>query len=209
MTYQQHVLDDHLESYVMCRLQEEETEVLEDHLLFCASCQQRLTETQQRIAATRIAAKRVREELSRPEPKGSLGSFISNLIQARPVWAMAATAALAVVLLAPRLLQHPPSAAYQEVSLTAMRGGEAAFDAEHGRPLRLQLDVRDLAISSDIQVTVVSAEGVLVWSSSRIDRPNEQSLVVRLDSSLRAGQYWVRVVRTPDQILREYSLRLR
>jgi hypothetical protein len=209
MTYQQHVLDDHLESYVMCRLQEEETEVLEDHLLFCASCQQRLTETQQRIAATRIAAKRVREETSRPEPRGSLGNFFSNLIQVRPVWAMAATAALAVVLVAPRLQQQPPSAAYQEVSLTAMRGGEAAFDAEHGRPLRLHLDIRDLAVPTGIQVTVVSAEGVLVWSSSRIDRPNEESLVVRLDSSLRAGQYWVRVVRTPDQILREYSLRLR
>lgn len=208
MTYQQHVLDEHLEAYVMRQLQEEETEVLEDHLLLCSHCQQRFSETQQRIVAMRTAAKKLRGEEKRSSPRPSaLGQFFSSLVVSRPVWAAAAAMAVTMIVVAPRLQQSPVS--FDDVNLTVMRGGEAAFDAEHGRRLRLHLDVRDLEVSADLQVAIVSAEGKPVWSSTRIDRPTTDSLVVNIDRTLDAGQHWVRVVRPPDQILREYSLRLR
>jgi len=208
MTYQQHVLDEHLEAYVMRQLQEEETDVLEDHLMLCQQCQHRLTETEQRILAMRTAAGKIRQEEKRSSRQsGAVARFFSSLILPRPVWAAAAAMAVAMIVITPRLQQSPVS--FDDVNLTVMRGGEAAFDAEHGRRLRLHLDVRDLEVSADLQVTIVSAEGSLVWSSTRIDRPNTDSLVVSIDRSFDAGQHWVRVVRPPDQILREYSLRLR
>lgn len=207
MTYQQHVLDEHLEAYVLRQLQEEETEVLEDHLLFCHNCQQRFTETQQRIQATRTAASRIREEEERSSFRRPLARFFSSLVVSRPAWAAVAAVAVALVVFTPRLQQS--SLSYEDVSLTVMRGEEAAFDADHGRRLRLRLDVRDLEVSAIGQITIVSAEGAPVWTSSRIDRPTADSLVVSIDRKLDAGQHWVRVLGSPDQILREYSLRLR
>ena len=206
MTYQQHVLDENLEAYVLRQLQEEETEVLEDHLLLCHNCQQRLTETQQRIQATRTAARRIREEEERSSFRRPLARFFSSLVVSRPAWAAVAAMAVALVVFTPRVQQSTLS--YEEVNLTVMRGEEAAFDADHGRRLRLHLDVRDLEVSAIARIAIVSAEGVPVWGS-RIARPTGDALVVSIDRHLDAGQHWVRVLSPSDQILREYSLRLR
>ncbi len=207
MTYQQHVLDEHLEAYVLRRLQEEETGILEDHLLLCQNCQRRLTETQQRIQAIRMAARGIREREERPGLRQSpVARFFSSLIVSRPAWAAAAAVAVALVVFTPRL-RHS-SLPYQEVNLTVMRGEEPAFDADHGRRLRLHLDVRDLEVSAINRMTIVSAQGSPVWES-RMDRPTGDSVAVSIDRKLDAGQYWVRVLGPPDRILREYSLRLR
>jgi hypothetical protein len=51
-----HASDDDLERYAMRTLLEAELEPLEEHLLICAECRERLDETETYVAAMRAAA---------------------------------------------------------------------------------------------------------------------------------------------------------
>jgi hypothetical protein len=53
----QHILEDSLEQYAMGAFPEPEAGPLEEHLLMCATCQERLQATDDYVAAMRAAAK--------------------------------------------------------------------------------------------------------------------------------------------------------
>ena len=55
----EHISEDALERYAMRTLPEPELAVLEEHLLICAECRQRLQATEQYVAAMREAAARM------------------------------------------------------------------------------------------------------------------------------------------------------
>jgi anti-sigma factor RsiW len=57
----QHLIDDSLEQYVLLTLPESDLQAVEEHLLTCAKCRRRLQETEEYIAAMRLAAARLRE----------------------------------------------------------------------------------------------------------------------------------------------------
>lgn len=57
-----HVSDDWLEQYAMRTLPESEATTLEEHLLVCPACQDRLKATDEYIAAMRAAAKKLEQE---------------------------------------------------------------------------------------------------------------------------------------------------
>ena len=57
----QHVSEDDLEHYAMRTMQTPESDGLEDHLLVCSACRDRLTATDGYVAAMRSAAAKIRE----------------------------------------------------------------------------------------------------------------------------------------------------
>ena len=61
-----HLAEDTLEMYSMGRLSETETEHVEEHLLICTVCQDRLTETDQFVHAIRSAARELEKEPAGP-----------------------------------------------------------------------------------------------------------------------------------------------
>jgi hypothetical protein len=56
----QHAADDTLERYAMWTLPGPEVESLEEHLLICAGCRDRLKDTDEYVAAVKAAAVRIR-----------------------------------------------------------------------------------------------------------------------------------------------------
>jgi anti-sigma factor RsiW len=58
----QHVSEDDLERYAMRTLPAPEVETLEEHLLNCSACRDRLTEADEYVAAMRSAAAKIRKE---------------------------------------------------------------------------------------------------------------------------------------------------
>jgi hypothetical protein len=61
-----HVSDAHLELYAMNALAEMDMQRVEEHLLVCAECRERLNSTDEYVDAMRAATKEAREEESRP-----------------------------------------------------------------------------------------------------------------------------------------------
>jgi anti-sigma factor RsiW len=56
----EHVTDDTLERYAMRFLPAPESDRLEEHLLICSACRDRLTATEEYVAAMRSAAAKIR-----------------------------------------------------------------------------------------------------------------------------------------------------
>lgn len=56
-----HVAEDDLENYVMRTLPESACAALEEHLLMCSDCRDRLEPTDEYVAAMKAAAAKIRE----------------------------------------------------------------------------------------------------------------------------------------------------
>jgi uncharacterized CHY-type Zn-finger protein len=57
----EHAADDTLERYAMRTLPAPEVESLEEHLLICGGCRDRLTAADEYVSATRAAAAKIRQ----------------------------------------------------------------------------------------------------------------------------------------------------
>ena len=208
--FTQHPDEDQWERYALGMLPEDQIAEMEEHLLVCPDCQDRLAEADAYIYAVREAVR----NLQRKPPSGW------RLVRARlerwmevPVvsWGVAAAAVLVLLLLVPRLVLPPRgdvSAALTVMLHAARSSGEDLFArAPAGRALWLQWDPRGLPPESCCQVEVVDAEGRLV-AERRLNHPAESGLLLH---SLRPGAYWVRLyVREPDkELVREFGLRVR
>jgi anti-sigma factor RsiW len=210
--YQEHVLEETLEAYAMGRLPEQELDRVDEHLLTCERCRTLLTETDERVRVMKIAAHRLRtEELSFRKREQPWWERVAGPVSKRPAWALGTIAVLGAILLLPGLRTQEEPALYRDVSLTAMRGGEAAVPAAGEVRLRLQLDLGGIAETGPFAVRVVAAAGEEAWRSEPIAvaSADRSKLEVPLGRTLGAGQYWVRLYRagTADgEILREYPL---
>jgi anti-sigma factor RsiW len=60
----EHISEDDLERYAMRSLPARDSERLEEHLLICHQCQDRLRETDAYVAAMKAAAGKIRQEES-------------------------------------------------------------------------------------------------------------------------------------------------
>ena len=57
-----HISEDALEQYAMQTHPESACETLEEHLLVCSECQERLDQTERYVTAMRLAAQKIRRE---------------------------------------------------------------------------------------------------------------------------------------------------
>jgi hypothetical protein len=196
----QHILDDKLELYSMGRIPEEELDQLEDHLLVCAHCQDRLAEAQEYTRIMKTATARLERQ---PSPQAV--PFWQKLFASpHPVWAAAVAMALALVFILPFRDEAP-----EVVQLAAMRGEETnVARAAAERPLELRLAAETVPAATSYIIEIVRNSGETVWQG-QATRP-DGIIFVSVPEKLDRGRYWVRIYDSPSkaELLREYALEL-
>ena len=198
-----HVGEERLEAYAMGTLAEDEVAVVEEHLLFCATCQDRLEELDGYTQAMRGAAKRIREEeVVAPATPGAWGRVREWFHTPAPIWA-GALAMLAVILMIGLRLQVQPPGSPVEVELHAIRGASAGT-ALAGHALRLRLDNRGVAEDAAWRVEIVDEEGTRVWIGT--GSWTDSAVLASVDRSFTAGTYFVRLLKEGEDPVREYHL---
>ena len=181
-----HVDETTLERYVIGALSGEATAGVEQHLLVCETCRQRVTETEDYVRAMRSAT----ETLPGAAEEGARRRRFRWLV---PVFVCAALAVFAIVRLVPR---NNPSPAV--VALAALRGNETA-QAPAGRQLQLQPDLLGLAASPRYRLDLVTATGAVAWKCD-FQPPSTVA------PGQAAGDYFVRISLPDGTLLREYAL---
>jgi hypothetical protein len=190
---QRHMDAEDLERYSMGNTSVEESGSIEEHLLTCEDCRDRLRETDDYLLAMRTSSARLRwDEESTHRRQWKF-----------PAWfpALAAAACLLLVVFALRLGRPPgPLVA---VSLTAVRGNEVASSAPAGRELMLHPDLTGLTAASSYRLEIVDQTG----------RPVRRVSLARAQNGIRipglgAGLYFVRVYLPAGELLREYGLQI-
>jgi hypothetical protein len=194
-----HIEDEVLERYSIGSLPEELAAEVEEHLLLCLMCQNRLLETDRFLMLLREAATRLSAQPSTERERWS--SFRCGS------WAVAAGFLLAVLILLPPhhlLPQHhhdTPSPAV--VWMQSLRGQDAATHVVFGEPSLL---VFDLTVTAEPHyvVQIVDRVGNEVLRNRATIRTGRICLLV---NSIRHGSYWVRVYREANsELVAEYGL---
>ncbi len=199
-----HPSEETLELYVMARLPETDEARVEEHLLVCEECRDRVQEAEDYVQAMQTAlAELENQPAERPfRRRGPFGL-------PRLAWAgsLAAAAALAVVLILPK---GPGGAEPVQLKLTALRGETAltAPVAPEGRALKLRLDAEGLEAPAPYEVRVVDAGGRERFAA--VAKPVNGALAFDLPGGLPAGRYWVRIFEPgrPEVPLREFGFRV-
>lgn len=180
-----HLTDEALEVYSMGRMQSEsQLEVLEEHLILCAYCQNRLDKMDQFVTAAADGAKTVAAE---PEQKMS------------KVVPMGIAAGVAAVFFLPGVLREmaPPVA----VNLVAVRN-EVKATAPVDRKLELKPDLTGLT-ATGISWEVAAADGSVRGSGDLAANGGKIQM-----PGLGRGRYWVRL-KAGGAVVREFSLSVR
>jgi hypothetical protein len=190
----QHMDVEDLERYSMGASSTEEAAPIEEHLLICEDCRDRLRETDEYLVGIRRASIRWRRD--ERVDKRRLWIF--------PGWfpALAAVACgLLLVLVTLRLGRSPGPVA---VSLATLRSNGAGGIAPAGRELNLHPDLTGLVDRASYRLEIVDQAG----------RPVRQGTLARAQNGIKVqglgpGLYFVRVYLPAGELLREYGLQIR
>lgn len=163
---------------------------MEEHLLLCAWCQDRLDnlEPQARLMRAALAAASVREE--------GRGWFTWLRPQ---LWSVAAGIAVAVVCAFLFIHSKPAVAPLALLQLSAIRGDIPAT----GIASETDLSLTDAPPQSNLRVEVVNETGTVVWSSP------VTGTSVKVVTQLSPGTYFVRLYDNSGALLHEYGFRVR
>jgi len=168
--------------------------LVEEHLLTCEACQDRLRETDSYVPAVRSASAQWRRD--QRTVKGRAWRW--------PAWypALAAVACclLLMVIALRRVRSQPPAVA---VSLGALRGTGVGSSAPADRDLVLHPDLAGLSENPSYRLEVVDQTG----------RPVREGTLLRAQNGIKvpglgAGLYFVRVYLPAGELLREYGLQI-
>jgi hypothetical protein len=209
----EHPSDDLIERYSLGMVQEDELGPLEEHLLICGVCQDRVAESDDYVAAMRrAAAKLKREQESRTKLVGSGLGFLTLFGSFRLKWVLAGVVLVFVAggIVMSHYWVHNRLPAPVAILLEAKRGlDDTATRAPSGKSLVLEIDTTQLAGRLAYVVEVVDSGGHLTWKSSV--RPQNTRLRLGPLPSLRKGRYWVRLygLEPSKELLREYGLEVR
>ncbi len=203
-----HPSEDVLEEYVFGRLDEISSARLEEHLLWCESCQGALQETEGYVRSM----KAVLAEPA-PVPATSTGAvdWLKSLLP-RPqnlAWAGALAAAFVVILVfRSSVFERFPnrSVSAAPVALSSFRGGAVISHAPARRPLELYIDLADVSTPCECRVEVVNGTGTPQWTGAGSVASGK--LIAQVPEGFAAGQYWVRLYSSDSVLVREFGLRL-
>lgn len=195
-----HIDDEKLELYALGRMSEADAAAVEEHLLVCRVCQDRLTETDEYTSVMREAL----SELPAARARRSWFQRLWPLPKALWVPAAAAAAIAAIVLSVPD--QRTPS---QTVTLVARRAPDQPAAANAGEPLVLQLERGTLGAGRPYRIEIANASGTVVWYGVVTWKAGLPS--VHVPRPLGPGTYWVRLydIEPGGEQLREYGLLVR
>lgn len=200
-----HPTEDLLEEYSFGRVLEPALAPLEEHLLDCALCQERLLAVDEYNALMKAGATAMKQE---GEVSSARGLVFAGMPGSHVLLAAAVMVVLAGVTLSWRAQPAPAAASSMAVvKLTALRGGDGdgVAHAAFGRPLDLTVDRTDLPGDLAYRLEVVSSTGHPLWSGAAL--MSAQSLSARVMTQLAPGAYWVRLY-SGSQLRREFGLRV-
>lgn len=198
--FHRHISENALERYSLGTLAEMEVPPLEEHLLICPSCQDRLAQMDSFVRATQRAARKLRAE----SPRGWR--------IAAPAWAAGLVVAAIVVFWVVRsgVLRQAAGSPAVAVFLQSARGPEdlGIQHAPAGRPLRLSWDASEWPSLPSYRVRVVNSSGRLLLETVAASRQGRPSILLR--EALPRGRYWIRLYGPSSQgeLLREFGLEL-
>ena len=216
----QNCLTDHeLEEYLFSRLSGVTREVIEEHLLVCERCQDRVEAEEAYVGAIQQAAKQLEAEdftramsggaeVKPPGWRESVSAGFAVFFGSRMMLAAAGVVVVvvAVVLYSP-LMRRGPTETAVELSLARGAGDEGA-SAPAGNWLKLSADVSELPALAQWQVDVVSATGQLEQSATVVAVGGRLRWQVK--DGLAAGRHWVRLRDPRDgSLVREFGLAVR
>jgi hypothetical protein len=192
-----HIQEDVLDRYAMGTLEEESIAVVEEHMLECPLCQNRLAGADEFLTNFRAAATQLQLDRSAAQP-------VRIWAHARVLWAGAAAA---VVLLAVLISREPDAVRFAPptVVMQSLRGPEAGAHVDARRPFLLAFDITQPSTPVAYEIVIVNAGG------NEILRTGAQVRSGRLTASINKlprGSYWVRVFRKQDtrDLIAEYGL---
>ncbi len=178
MAENRHLTEEEVERYSLGESVEPELASVEEHLLVCAACRERVEASEVYVRSMRRAAAAER----RPRARAAGWTF---------------ALAFAAVLLLGVLLIRRNSPAPVAVTLVATRGAAIAAQAPAGVPLTLRPDLAGLPPAASYSLEMVDRSGKRVWSGTFPGAPA---------ASAPAGTYFVRLYSPSGTLLREYGL---
>jgi hypothetical protein len=194
-----HVPEETLEKFAMGKLPESEAAPLEEHLLTCHACQDRLEHIDTFIHAAKTATAKLKLQ-HEPSLGERLRAFVS--VPHRGVLAMGLAAVCVALIVVP---SRTPDT--QSVELSASRGPDiGAPQIKGGSPVTLSLDLTEVPASPVYTVELVNSSGSLIWEG-KIE-PSGNRLTAAVPEQLSSGRYWVRLYGNSlkTDLLREYPL---
>jgi len=195
MKPEEHLGEELLENYSMGSLAEPDVATLEEHVLVCVTCQNRLAETDSWIRGMRRAARGLPVPARRTWAPWSLPRLVPVL------------AALTLIVAAGVALRfnHGGAIAPVEVVLEATRG--AAVQAPTMQPLLLMPGLESLPPLTRYNLEIVDQFGKEVWRANVVPGPAAASGVKM--PGMSPGTYFVRLYDPSHVLLREYAVEAR
>jgi len=198
-----HPSDEVLEQYAAHSLPEPALAEIEEHLLLCSKCQQRVEEIDAYVSAMRGAAKRLDQE---DESRKNYWARVSGALTFRRFgWAMAVAALVLGAAVLRMATKRDRTLEPFALVLEASRGSGAQH-APSGKRLELSLNTEGLPSFSSYPLEVVDDSGRLHYESHVT--PEQSMARASLPAGLRRGTYFVRLYSPSRELLREYGLQI-
>lgn len=190
-----HQSDEQLECYALGRLPEPWLTEVEEHLLVCAACQERVDDLEAYANAMRQAIS------TEPATKSRWFAWFQQSRVKTPVflWAGGFVAIIFALAIFLQFVSHPaPLAALQ---LTAMRGSMPTV----GLSRETDITLADAPAGPTLRAEVVDASGSNVWRGVLVPSSPRIALV----RQLAPGNYFVRLYADSGKLLHEYGFQVR
>ena len=193
----EHRADEELELYALGRLPATLEAEVEEHLLVCDVCQERLNDLEAYALAMRQAIAAA-PDAPAAKPRAAWLAFA----RLSPIPVLSWAGMLALILIGAALYFRPapdvpPLAAIQ---LTALRGDNIASVEP---ALETDLTFSDAPAAPALRAEVVDAAGGAVWSGAFPANTRK----IQLTKRLAPGRYFVRLYDPAGQLLHEYAFR--
>jgi hypothetical protein len=190
-----HMERDEIERYSMGAITEEESAPFDEHVLICEFCRNRVTESDDYVAAMQGAGGRLRHSRNLEARR----RFFPRLIPLFSAAGLIVLVALATLWLGNRATATPAYA----VNLVSTRGSGIDAKAPPGRALNLSLELTGLPTQPSFRVEMVDRLGTVVWRGTAQPRDSKAAVSV---PGMPGGIYFVRVYAPPGELLREYGI---
>ena len=193
-----HGTEDQLELYARGRLPESELPVLEEHLMICTNCRDKLDE----IGDFALGMHEASIKAAVPQT-GRAGWGLASFLR-RPAFSMALAFVALLVVMGVFANGRPKFAPSASLLLTATRGEMPLTVAAREFDVTLSDGPRE---GGPFRIEVLTATGAKAWSGLAESSP--AGVQFQLTEKLTQGDYFVRLYSVAGKTLREYGFRIR